>query len=120
VRFPDRLRVSVEIPPSLSAIAVRALILQPLMENAIRYAVEPSDRQTTIKIVASRQGNKLQLVVKNDNVGTAEVNGGTGLGLKNVRERLKVHFGDRARLTAGPTAEDGYRAEIEIPIGDAR
>ena len=52
VRFPDRMHVTVDIPCDLSALAVPALILQPLVENALRYAVEPSESMTTVSITA--------------------------------------------------------------------
>ncbi len=116
VRFPERMRVIVDIPRSLPASAVPALILQPLVENAIRYAVEPSESTTTIRIAADLYEEGLRLVVVDDRVGPDAPSGGMGLGLNNVRERLHAHFGGRAALVAGRAAEGGYRAEIRLPL----
>ena len=69
VRFPERMRVIVNVPCSLLSSTVPAMILQPLVENAIRYAVEPSEGLTTIKIAANHDGENLLLAVEDDSVG---------------------------------------------------
>jgi len=115
VRFPERMRVSVDIPNNLSSSQVPPLILQPLVENAIRYAVEPSEELVTITITADHEEGRLRLVVEDDSNGVQSINGGTGLGLNNVRERLQAHFGSLARLAAEKLVGRGYRAEIHIP-----
>jgi hypothetical protein len=119
VRFSERMRVTVDVPRSLSATAVPALILQPLVENAIRYAVEPSEGVTTIRIAADRRGEDLRLVVEDDSAGLDAPSRGMGLGLSNVRERLHAHFGARASLAANRTEGGGYRAEIRLPLAGA-
>jgi len=114
-RFSERMRVDVDIPEELATSAVPALILQPLVENAVRYAVGASETMTTIRIAAEREDGELRLIVEDDG-GDGEIPvGGTGLGLTNVRERLQAQFGRRGRLAAGRMPQGGYRAEIALP-----
>jgi LytS/YehU family sensor histidine kinase len=119
VRFSERMRVRIDVPEALAAAPVPPLILQPLIENAVRYAVSPSERLTTIRIAADRCAGDLRLRVEDDGDVDEPPPSGTGLGLANVRERLNAHFGRRARLEAGPRREGGFRAEMRIPLGAA-
>jgi arginine exporter protein ArgO len=116
-RFEDRMRVIVEIPEELGRASVPALILQPLVENSVRHGVDRSEATTTIRIVASREGEQLKLLVEDDGRPGGEPRGGSGLGLGNVRDRLQAHFGEHGRLKAERLGECGYRAEIELPLG---
>ncbi|MFT4025908.1 MAG: histidine kinase [Novosphingobium sp.] len=118
VRFPHRMCVKIDIPTDLSSSVVPALILQPLVENAIRYAVEPSERLTTITITADSDGESLRIVVEDDSTGIEAVTNGTGIGLNNVRERLHTHFGCHSRLTTNRTVMGGFRAEIQMPLAE--
>ncbi len=115
-RFADRMRVTFEIPYALDEAMVPPLILQPLVENAVRHGVDHSEQMTTIGITAIRRGERLQLIVEDDGRGLSTVQSGTGLGLRNVRERLKAHFGDRGILKAAPVRPFGYRAYVELPF----
>lgn len=99
-RFSNRMRVVTDIPDALRSAMVPPLILQPLVENAVRYGVGRSEAMTTITIAAERQDQQLRLVVEDDGMLGEAPEGGTGLGLANVRERLEAHFGNRGRLTA--------------------
>lgn len=114
-RFSERMKVEIDIPDSLAGARVPTLILQPLIENAVRHGVDRSEHVTTIRVVASAQSGQLHLVVEDDGAG-AQTRHGTGLGLTNVRERLQAHFGNLARLTAGPLRPAGFRAAIEMPF----
>ena len=116
VRFPDRMRFTVALPPDLAQLRVPPLILQPLVENAIRHAVEPSEGLITIAVAVNQQPDGLRLVVEDDNPGSSSVRRGTGVGLNNVRERLQAHFGSRGTLVASKNSRCGYRAEIHIPL----
>ena len=115
-RFEDRMRVIVEVPEELGRASVPALILQPLVENSVRHGVDRSEATTTIRIAATREGERLRLLVEDDGRPAGEPRAGSGLGLGNVRDRLQAHFGERGRLTAARRKGRGYRAEIELPL----
>ncbi|HTU09853.1 MAG TPA: histidine kinase [Allosphingosinicella sp.] len=115
-RFEARMRVIVDVPEELGQAAVPALILQPLVENAIRHGVDRSEATTTIRIAAAREGDRLRLLVEDDGQAEGAPRPGTGLGLGNVGERLRAHFGERGLLQAGRREEGGYRAEIALPL----
>src|ERR1043166_9577784 len=89
MRFGDRLRVTEEIEPSAMDCLVPALVLQPLVENAIRHGLEPSGQPGKLRITASRDGEWLKLTVEDNGVGLpSPERNNTGVGLANVRERL--------------------------------
>lgn len=115
-RFEDRMRVIVDVPDELGRASVPALILQPLVENSVRHGVDRSEATTTIRIAATREGERLRLLVEDDGRPEGAPRGGSGLGLGNVRDRLQAHFGERGRLKAERLGERGYRAEIELPL----
>jgi hypothetical protein len=101
VRFPDRLKVTTDIPLELGDCRVPALITQPLIENSIKYAVANSSGPVEIRIKARERDGLLVLVIEDDG-GDAETAPGKGshLGLSNVTERLRAAFGDEGRLVA--------------------
>jgi len=116
-RFPDRLAAAFDIPDALLDLPVPGMILQPLVENAVRHGAAKSRAPVTIRVAASADGGHLHLCVENeggDGSGTPEA--GNGIGLKNVRDRLAARYGAGARLESAPTPA-GYRAEIVLPIG---
>lgn len=115
-RFGDRLRVEIDLPVELAGLRVPPLILQPLVENAIRHGVARSEAPMTIRIAASDGGDHIAVQVEDDSQAAATAPaGGGGLGHSNVRERLETHFEGKARLEAGPRKVGGYRASLEFP-----
>lgn len=115
VRFSDRLQVEIDIPAEIRDVPVPCLILQPLIENAIKYAVAPSKQPIRVRIAGRRCGDALMLEVEDD--GRAEaVAGGTGIGLANVRSRLAARFGDRWSFEAGPRSP-GFSVKMTMPLG---
>jgi two-component system LytT family sensor kinase len=117
LRFPGRLRTDFDIPDDLAQVPVPGLILQPLVENAVRYSVARSLSPVTITIRARRHGSQLVVDVKDDGpVVTTPIQGGCGVGLQNVRMRLAARFGAAANLEAGPMAPAGWRARVTLPI----
>jgi sensor histidine kinase YesM len=98
------------------------LILQPLIENAIKYAVAPTSRPVIVRVAARRDGRNLLLSVS-DNGPAAVANAGcdkpagTGVGLANTRRRLDVIYGARARLET-IAHDDGFTAIVRIPLPD--
>ena len=116
LRYPD-LAVSVSIPPELEQAAVPSLILQPIVENAVKYGVAGAAPPSMISISASERGGQLQLEVRDSGKGAGPAEKGGGIGLANVRERLRLLYGrDRSSLSAGRTADGGFRVEIELPM----
>ena len=115
MRFADRLCVEFNIEPGCDQALTPALILQPLVENAIKHALSRSEGAVTIRLSARREGQTLRLSVRDIRAGDAErVSAGFGIGLVNVRDRLAVLFGDRARFSAAATS-DGWLSEIVMP-----
>jgi two-component sensor histidine kinase len=118
VRFSERIGVRIDIPDGLRDIYLPPLILQPLVENAVKHGVGRSETRTLISIKARRHEQLLLLSVCDDARGGQSPRG-TGMGLRNVRERLRAHYGDSAQLTVGPLTPGGYCAALELPIADA-
>ena len=116
VRFPERLRTRIEIAPTLLNEKVPALILQPLVENAIKYGVSRSTRPVTVSISAEASDGWMAIRVDDDGEDSPAKDHGNGIGLANVRDRLEARYGDSARLTSGRKPEGGFRAAITIPI----
>jgi hypothetical protein len=118
VRFDDRLAVEFVCPAELRSAALPSFLLQPLVENAIKYAVAPADRAVTIRVEVARDSGDLIVRVADDGAGSgrAPAHSGTGVGLANVRQRLQVLYGSRATLEAGP-GQGGYVAAIRLPLG---
>ena len=116
VRFPERLKTHIVLPPALREMRVPGMILQPLVENSVRYAVSPVARPVTIAIEARAEYGRLVLSVSDDGPGVADgADHGFGIGLDNVRRRLEARFGDMAQIVSGPVP-GGYATHIRIPL----
>lgn len=116
VRFPDRLRSTLDLPAELADARVPGMILQPLIENSVKYAVSPLNRPVTIIVEAREEFDRLVITVSDDGPGVPEGNvPGFGIGLANVRDRLEARFGQDVTLTSGPVP-GGYKSEIRIPL----
>lgn len=117
VRFPERLKCEFDVPDELMSACVPGMILQPLVENSIKYAVSTTIRPVTIRISAREAGGFLILSVADDGPGEGFVNGSTGIGLANVRSRLAARFGeDEAKVESGPLPAGGYATVLTMPI----
>ena len=118
VRFPERLIVKVAVPEQLMDVLVPALILQPLVENAIKYGVSRSQRPVTITIAAETMGERLEIYVRDDGEpmpGTASAQG-CGVGLENVRQRLKASFGEAGTCVSGAPSAGGWLVRLGMPL----
>lgn len=115
VRFPERLRVEVDLPAELAGYKVPGMILQPLVENSVKYGVSASARPITITISAREEYGRLVLTVSDNGPGMKGAESGLGIGLANVRDRLEARFGQDASIVSGPDGE-GYRTELRLPL----
>lgn len=119
VRFPDRLKVSIDVPEELKGVLVPSLITQPLIENAVRHAVAMSTTPVTLAISARAEGGRLLVRVDNSagsGGGPASARGGTGVGLTNVRERLRMRYGGDCAFGAAPVESGGFAVSFAIPL----
>lgn len=116
VRFPERLLIDIDVPDALADVRVPGLILQPVVENAIKHGVAPTQRPVTVSIRARALDDWLEIVVEDDGAPAGTVAAGHGLGMRNVCERLSARFGERARCAAGPRIGGGYRVVLGVPM----
>ena len=120
IRFPDRLTVEVDVPDALRAARVPVLILQPVVENAVKYGVARSRRHVTVRISAYEEAGRLHIKVKDNGEVPADAveagEGSTGVGLKNVCDRLIARYGTRAGCMHGPDPEGGYTVHLYMPV----
>lgn len=121
-RFGERLVLAESVAPGLDGALVPGLILQPLIENAVKYGVARTARPVTVEIVAETRGGedsaeRLAVTVADDAVPDTSSQPQTlGVGLENVRRRLAVIYGSRGVLTYGPRPGGGFAATIELPL----
>ncbi len=116
MRFRNRFRYRLSVPESLRARRLPALIIQPLVENAIRHGM-PADRPLHVDIRVFEQDSRLVVEVEDDGRGLAEPEDARrdGHGLANVAERLRLFFGETASLRLEARMPDGTRARISCP-----
>lgn len=120
MRFPDRLHVTWSIAADARSALVPDMLLQPLVENAIRHGVARREGETRLDIAASVDGPVLRLVVRDAGEPVAGAAGGEGVGLANTRERLRTMYGDAAAVALEPLAGGGMEARVELPYRSAR
>src|SRR5947209_8689734 len=122
-RFPDRLTVEIDVPAELEQARLPALLLQPIVENAIKYGVSKSPKAVVIRLAARRLAdNRMSLEISNrlksggkDEL-PAATHEGTGLGLANVCQRLDARWGNRASCRYGPMSGGGYKVVLTMPV----
>ncbi len=115
-RFPDRLRFDVALDDGTADARVPALLLQPLVENAVKHGVARCEAPACIRIRARVDGPVLEIVVENDARPSAPASSGEKVGLSNVAERLRSLYGAEAGLTSGEIAEGGFRNTLRLPL----
>ena len=123
VRMGSRLTYSLQLPDALREMRIPPMLLQPLVENAIKHGVEPKIDGGRIEVHASADEHALKLSVSDTGLGLdapanpgAPRHNGTKLGLANVRERLQVLYGARATLSLGANVSTGAVAQLIIPL----
>lgn len=122
-RFPDRLTVEIDVPPELEKARMPALLLQPIVENAIKYGVSKSRKAVVIRIEARHlESHRMVLEISNrlkhggkDEL-PAATHEGTGLGLANVCQRLEARWGKRASCRYGPMMGGGFKVSLTMPV----
>jgi two-component system, LytTR family, sensor histidine kinase AlgZ len=118
LRFGERLSVQWQLDPDAGAARLPPLALQPLLENAVRHGVEPSEGGGTVRVRTRVQLGRVEVIVDNTlPAGKAAPNPGHGLALANVRERLRLLHDLDAQFEAGPR-EGRFRVRIVVPLGD--
>jgi two-component system, LytTR family, sensor kinase len=118
LRFGDRLKLEFDIDERVTAALVPSLILQPLVENALKYAVAPREEGGRLRIEAREVDGRLRLVVQDDGPGLpvgVELGAGRGVGFRNTRERLAVLYGDQQQI-AVRFSRPGLRLEMTLPL----
>ena len=120
MRFEDRLRPIFDIHPAVASARLPSLLLQPLVENAIKYAVTPQEEGADIVVTAQPVGENVRIVVSDTGPGlhgnAPRVTEGTGVGLANIRDRLVQAFGERQSMDMRSPPEGGYSVIIEMPL----
>ena len=114
VRFEERLRIRKEIDPQARAALFPSMLLQGLVENALKHGIArlPNGGELTLQVI--REGDYLHVQV--NNTGTLQERGGHGIGLANARERLRLLYGERARFTLREEPPGHVRASVDIPF----
>ena len=123
VRFPRRLKAEIDVPPELESARLPALLLQPIVENAIKHAVSTTRDKVTLQIVAREAGpGRFTIEITNTGGRPASANGdrnglvSTGVGIANVCQRLSARFGSLAKCAYGPRGNGGYSVLLTLPL----
>ncbi len=122
-RFPDRLTVEIDVPAELEQARMPALLLQPIVENAIKYGVSKSRKAVVIRIEARHLDNRRMVLEISNRLKhggkdelPAATHEGTGLGLANVCQRLEARWGSRASCRYGPMNGGGFKVSLTMPV----
>jgi LytS/YehU family sensor histidine kinase len=115
VRFADRLSVDIKVDPGALHSLVPCFLLQPIVENAIRHGIGNSESGGTVLAAARRDGDRLRITVRDSGSGGGSTPSGTGIGLRNTRERLAWFYPERHLLEAGPLRSGGFEVVIDVP-----
>ena len=114
VRMGKRLAYRIEVPPELAGFALPPMLLQPVVENAIRHGLEPKIEGGEVALRAIGEPGRVRIEVADTGMGFAPTTRG-GLGLANLRDRLRLLYGDRAELTIGENRPAGTVVTIALP-----
>ncbi len=117
IRMGPRLAYTLELPDALAKARLPPMLLQPLVENAIKHGLEPKVEGGTLRVAASAEGGRLVLLVEDSGLGFgAAATAGTGVGLAHVKERLAAVYGEAATAEVGAAARGGVRVTLQLPL----
>jgi signal transduction histidine kinase len=121
MRFEDRMRPRFDIDPAVARGRLPSLLLQPLVENAIKYAVTPQEEGADIAVTARKVGDRVLITVTDTGPGTdsgytVRAEQSTGVGLANIRDRLAQAYGADHRFETQTNTSGGFSVTIEIPF----
>ncbi|MES2105333.1 MAG: histidine kinase [Pseudomonadota bacterium] len=116
IRMGSRLQLQIDIPEALKFVPFPTMMLQTLVENAIKHGLEPKTGGGTVWILARTSGNTIAVTVADDGRGFSAEGGGTGIGLRNVRERLRLAYGAAASFSIVANFPSGVAATITVPV----
>lgn len=124
IRFGERLAVHFEVDSGLEGASIPTLLLLPLVENSVKYAIGPSMDGGTVWIEARRRGEMMALCVRDDGPGFPQtvLEGGSSraarrsIGMENTRRRLRALYGDLQRFELSNPVDGGARVDIELPL----
>jgi LytS/YehU family sensor histidine kinase len=114
MRMGERLRFRLELPESLAQVDLPPMLLQPLVENALKHGLEPKIEGGEVKVSASAEQGRLVLEIADTGIGRGS-SGGTGVGLANVKERIAAAYEGKARIAASENPAGGYTVTLSIP-----
>jgi two-component system LytT family sensor kinase len=114
VRYGERLHLDIDLAEEARRVRVPSLILQPLVENAIKHGVSAARHAVRVSLEAKIEQGAVLIRVRDDGAPSSHLLPGIGIGIENVRQRLQSRYGDAARLAAGPCAGGGFEVTIEI------
>jgi sensor histidine kinase YesM len=125
LRMGSRMRYQLELAEGLESFAIPPMLLQPLVENAIKHGIEPKIAGSEIRVCASRNGSAVEITVADTGLGLnagpsdsgceSAGNGRSHYGLTHVRERLRAFYGTAATLTIAANSPQGVLATVRIP-----
>lgn len=117
LRFGGRLLAAIEVAPGTEGVPVPNLLLQPLIENAVKHGVARRTGDSRVALCVTRSHDRLHVLVRNDPATVPEpVAAGHGFGLRSVRRRLAGLYGDNARFACIPDHPEGFTVALEIPV----
>ena len=111
----EKLRIEKELDPRALDVSVPSMLLQPLVENAVRHGISPKVGGGVVRIEARREGGVLRVTIRDNGLGFKET-GREGIGLRNVRERLRVAYGGRASIEISSEPGEGTSVMIMVPV----
>ena len=116
IRMGSRLNLQLDVPDALKNVLFPTMMLQTLVENAIKHGIEPKPGGGTVWVLARAVDSTVAVTVADDGRGFTAEGGGTGIGLRNVRERLRLAYGSAASFSIVSNFPSGVAATITVPL----
>lgn len=115
LRFGEKMATQITIAPEANNLMIPAMLLQPLLENAVKYGIEPSDNNEKISLDATLKNNMLEITIGNPIHAKVDEKTSFGIGLKNTKERLALLYGDKASFSITTLNADSVIVKITLP-----